>query len=99
MSEAKNQTSSKTGSVIDFILLRRVLAFAKPYRLQFTMAAIAAISLSFLGPLRPMLINYAIDNYIIIPNKEKLLDITMLLLGLLFLEVLFSSFIFTYPLG
>ena len=92
MSEAKNQTSSKTGSVIDFILLRRVLAFAKPYRLQFTVAAIAAISLSFLGPLRPMLINYAIDNYIIIPNKEKLLDITILLLGLLFLEGIIQFF-------
>ena len=92
MSGAKNQTNSKTGSVIDFILLKRVLAFAKPYRLQFTVAAIAAISLSFLGPLRPMLINYAIDNYIIIPNKEKLLDITILLLGLLFLEGIIQFF-------
>ena len=55
----------KTGNVIDFVLLKRVIAFAKPYKLQFMIAAISAILLSFLGPLRPRLINYAIDNYII----------------------------------
>ena len=58
-------TDKKTGNVIDFALLGRVMIFAKPYKLQFVIAAISAILLSFSGPLRPMLINYAIDNYII----------------------------------
>ena len=92
--KTKNQ-KTKTGNVIDFVLLKRVIAFAKPYRLQFTIAAISAIMLSFLGPLRPMLINYAIDNYIIIQNKEKLLDITTLLLALLFFEG-FIQFFYIY---
>ena len=82
----------KTGNVIDFVLLKRVITFAKPYKLQFMIAAISAILLSVLGPLRPMLINYAIDNYIIIPNKEKLLDITILLLSLLFFEGIVQFF-------
>ena len=85
-------SDKKTGNVIDFVLLKRVLAFAKPYKLQFIVASIAAVSLSFLGPIRPMLINYAIDNYIIIPNKEKLLEITILLLGLLFFEGIVQIF-------
>jgi len=92
--KTKNQ-KTKSGNVIDFVLLKRVIAFAKPYRLQFTIAAISAIMLSFLGPLRPMLINYAIDNYIIIQNKEKLLDITTLLLALLFFEG-FIQFFYIY---
>ena len=96
MSKTKNNKSkSNTGNVIDFVLLKRVLAFAKPYRLQFTIAAISAVLLSVLGPMRPMLINYAIDNYILIPNKEKLLDITVLLLGLLFVEA-FIQFFYIY---
>ena len=82
----------KTGNVIDFVLLKRVIAFAKPYKLQFMIAAISAILLSVLGPLRPMLINYAIDNYIMIPNKEKLLEITILLLSLLFFEGIVQFF-------
>jgi len=85
-------TDKKTGNVIDFVLLKRVIAFAKPYKLQFVIAAIAAILLSVLGPLRPMLINYAIDNYIMIPNKEKLLEITILLLSLLFFEGIVQFF-------
>ena len=96
MSKTKsNKSKSNTGNVIDFVLLKRVLAFAKPYRLQFTIAAISAVLLSVLGPMRPMLINYAIDNYILIPNKEKLLDITVLLLGLLFVEA-FIQFFYIY---
>ena len=87
--------NSSSGNVIDFILLNRVLTFAKPYRLQFIIAAISAILLSFLGPLRPMLINYAVDNYILIPDKEKLLEITTILLGLLFLEG-FIQFFYIY---
>ena len=82
----------KTGNVIDFVLLKRVIAFAKPYKLQLMIAAISAILLSVLGPLRPMLINYAIDNYIMIPNKEKLLEITILLLSLLFFEGIVQFF-------
>jgi len=96
MSKTKsNKSKSNTGNVIDFVLLKRVLAFAKPYRLQFTIAAISAVLLSVLGPMRPMLINYAIDNYILIPDKEKLLNITTLLLGLLFVEA-FIQFFYIY---
>ena len=96
MSKTKsNKSKSNTGNVIDFVLLKRVLAFAKPYSLQFTIAAISAVLLSILGPMRPMLINYAIDNYILIQNKEKLLNITTLLLCLLFVEA-FIQFFYIY---
>ena len=96
MSKIKNNKSkSNTGNVIDFVLLKRVLDFAKPYRLQFYIAAISAVLLSVLGPVRPLLINYAIDNYILIPDKEKLLNITTLLLALLFFEA-FIQFFYIY---
>ena len=85
----------KTGNIIDLILLKRVLIFANPYKLYFYFAAIAAILLSFLGPIRPLLINHAIDNFIIIPDKENLLKITILLLILLFIEGIIQ-FIYIY---
>ena len=47
---------NKTGKVLDISLLFRVISFAKPYKKQFFIAAFSAIILSFLGPLRPMLI-------------------------------------------
>ena len=86
---------TKTGKVLDLTLLFRVIAFAKPYKKQFIIATISAILLSFLGPIRPMLINYAIDNFIIISDPENLLKITVLLIALLFCEG-FIQFFYIY---
>ena len=86
---------TKTGKILDITLLFRVIAFANPYKKQFIIATISAIILSFLGPIRPMLINYAIDNFIIISDPENLLKITVLLIGLLFCEG-FIQFFYIY---
>ena len=91
MQESKKQKSN-TGNAIDFMLLKRVMKFAKPYKSHFFVAAIAAILLSVLGPMRPLLINHAIDNYIVIPNKEGLIKITQILISLLVLEGVIQFF-------
>ena len=83
------------GNIVDFILLKRVLKFVLPYKRRFLIASIAAISLSFLGPLRPWLINFAVDNYIMTPNLEGLISITIILILGLLLEA-FAQFIYTY---
>ena len=76
--QTADRRESKTGNVIDFILLKRVMKFAQPYKIYFFVAAISAILLSILGPIRPLLINYAIDNYIVIPQKDGLINITII---------------------
>ena len=86
---------SKTGEVLNIPLLKRVIVFAKPYKKQFIIAAISAIILSFLAPTRPMLINYAIDNYILIEDATNLFRITIILISLLFLEG-FIQFFYMY---
>ena len=83
------------GNIVDLILLKRVLKFVLPYKRRFLIASIAAISLSFLGPLRPWLINFAVDNYIMTPNLEGLISITIILIVGLLLEA-FAQFIYTY---
>ena len=80
------------GDILDFVLLKRLIVFAKPYKTKFLIAAIAAIIISFLGPIRPMLINYAVDNYIVIPNQDKLLEITIFIFLLLIIEGLVQFF-------
>ena len=88
---------TKTGQVLDTSLLFRVIKYARPYKKQFIIAATAAIILSFLGPARPMLINYAIDNFILIADPQNLLKITILahrsiVLGRLYTVFLHISF-------
>ena len=38
-----NKKLSNTGNVIDFMLLKRVMKFARPYKFYFFVAAISAI--------------------------------------------------------
>ena len=91
MQDTKKQ-KLRTGNIIDLVLLKRVLRFAKPYQLQFFIAAISAILLSILGPIRPLLINFAVDNYIVIPDKEGLIKITLVLTSILVLEGVIQFF-------
>ena len=93
MQETNNKKQkTKTGKVLDFDLLKRVLEFAKPYKVTFVIAALSAILLSVLGPTRPLLINHAIDNYIVIPNKQGLINITMILMAILVFEGVLQFF-------
>ena len=93
MQETNNKKqTTKTGKVLDFDLLKRVLEFAKPYKVTSFIAALSAILLSVLGPTRPLLINHAIDNYIVIPDKQGLINITMILMAILVIEGVLQFF-------
>ena len=85
-------SKSKTGKAIDFKLLKRVLLFARPYRKILFLVITFSILLSFLSPLRPLLINYAVDNFIILKNEEKLRFISLILVAILFLESIIHFF-------
>lgn len=58
-------SNAKTGKAIDLKLLLRVLKFARPYRNVLLLSIFFSILLSLLGPVRPLLINYAVDHHII----------------------------------
>ena len=87
--------SEVSGKTFDAPLLKRVLKYVKPYLNIFYGTAIFAILIAFLSPARPLLIQYAFDNYILTPNENKLLLITLLLVGLLFVESILQYF-YTY---
>ncbi len=83
---------TKTGKAIDFKLLKRVMTFTKPYKKVLYLSMFFSMVLSFLSPIRPFLINYAVDNYIMIENADQLQFICIVLLGILFLEAIFQFF-------
>ncbi|MGY8950799.1 MAG: ABC transporter ATP-binding protein [Flavobacteriales bacterium] len=85
-------SQTKTGKAIDFKLLKRVMTFTKPYKKVLYLSMFFSMVLSFLSPIRPFLINYAVDNYIMIENADQLQFICIVLLGILFLEAIFQFF-------
>jgi ATP-binding cassette subfamily B protein len=84
-----------SGKTFDAPLLRRVLNYVGPYMTIFYGTSFCAILIAFLSPTRPLLIQYAFDNFIINPDEKKLLHITLLLVCLLFVESVLQYF-YTY---
>jgi ATP-binding cassette subfamily B protein len=80
---------------IDFLLLGRVLALAKPYKLVFATAALLAVVLAPLAVLRPYLVKVMVDDYIFVNDIPGLTMIAMVFCGVLVVEV-FLRYTFIY---
>lgn len=78
--------SQITGKSFDFRILLRILSYVKPYRKVFFTTLSLTVFLAFLSPLRPWLVQYTIDNFVIIPDSISLLKMVLLMTGLLFVE-------------
>ena len=82
--------------IFDFKLLRRVLSFASPYRRRFIISVALAIILAAFSPVRPILIQLTVNDYINTGAdgssevKSRMLDliiwITVIQIGLLLVE-------------
>ena len=87
--------SKVEGKTFDITLLKRVMGYVKPYKSLFLGTSLFAIFIAFLSPARPILIQYAFDNFILNPDEYKLLLITLLLVVLLIAESV-SQYFYTY---
>ena len=63
--ESKDETSEASKNRLDGHLLRRIGTYLYPYAGYVGVALLITLSASFLGPLRPMIVQIAIDQYII----------------------------------
>jgi len=77
-----------TGNAFDMNLFNRVMTFARPYRGIFYLALFLTVFLAALGVARPILIGYAIDEYVMHGNAQGLLEITLIVVALLLAEAL-----------
>ncbi len=80
--------SSVAGKAFDFPLFRRVMRYVRPYRGTFYLTGFLTVLSAALGPIRPLLIQYTLDNSIIVPNPPLLVQMTILMIGILILEAI-----------
>ena len=80
---------------VDYLLLGRVLALAKPYRKVFALAGILTVVLAPLSILRPYIVKIMVDDYIFKYDIAGLTKWAIILVGILLLEVLLR-YIFIY---
>ncbi|MFT5903004.1 MAG: ATP-binding cassette subfamily B multidrug efflux pump, partial [Bacteroidia bacterium] len=84
--------SKITGKAFDLDILGRVLKYVKPYRTRFVFTFLLTVCLAGISPLRPILIQHTFDNYIVTPDADGLLMMTLVIVAVLLLEALLYYF-------
>ncbi|MEH6703685.1 ABC transporter ATP-binding protein [Galbibacter orientalis] len=88
-------SKDKAGNTFDLGLFKRLMRYTRPYRLTFIGVAFAAISLSVFSSVRPILLKYTIDDYVLSKDSHGLLMFVIYMTIVLFLEVI-SQLSFIY---
>lgn len=101
MSKQLSHDDEILGKAYDAKLMRRLLAFVKPYQKYIYFAILLNIIVAALGPLRPYLTKIAIDEYIVNSDYNGLILIGVFLFVSLLLQAVIQYFLtyFTQLLG
>ncbi len=92
----KEKVSS--GNIIDFRVLKRILAFVRPYKGRFYTVIFLTFLLGFLAPARVKLIQYTLDEHVAYGKYSEMVNIMLILLGLLVAQSVLQ-YIHTYLSG
>ncbi len=76
-------TNIKKGTPFNVGVFKRVFALAKPYKAKLYTAIVLTVTMAFLGPVRPVLIQHTIDNFIATNNPVGLVKMSLLLFAIL----------------
>ena len=92
------QKEKNSGNIIDFEILKRLYTYIKPYSGRFYFLIFLTIAIGIINPIRPLLVSFAIDDYIAVGNYNGLLYITVILIILLTASGIFQ-YLHTYLSG
>ena len=84
--------NTATGSAFDRRILARVFSFTIPYRSKLLATFLLTFILSFLGPLRPLMIQYTLDTFVASFDLSGLKTMAWIMIGLLLLEGLLQFY-------
>jgi ATP-binding cassette, subfamily B, multidrug efflux pump len=87
MSTNKTDLPIKTS---DWMILKRIFSYTKPFKKIFYAAIFTTLALTFLGPVRPLLIEYTFDHYVADGDDSMLLTMAWVLVLVLVIESIFN---------
>lgn len=87
-----------SGNIIDFNVLRRLMRFVQPYKGRFYFLVLLTVALGVLAPLRPLLIQWTLDDHVAFGDYESMVYVMGLLILLLLLQSV-VQYLHTYLSG
>jgi ATP-binding cassette subfamily B multidrug efflux pump len=93
--------SKITGDAFNVNLFKRVFEYVKPYRSIFRWSVVLTLALAIITPVRPFLVGYTLDNFILKGDYFGLVEMTFLMIFLLVLQsiIQYSQTLLTNTLG
>jgi ATP-binding cassette subfamily B multidrug efflux pump len=92
----KEKVSS--GNIIDWSVVSRLMKFVTPYRGRFVTVIVLTFLLGILAPIRPLLIQYTLDNDVAVGNYNAMVTMMLILTGLLVFNSI-AQYVHTYLSG
>lgn len=92
------EKETNSGEIVDISVLRRLFTFAKPYMGKFYLLIFLTFALAILIPVRPLLIQLAVDNHILEGDLDGLVNMMLVLVALLVLQAV-VQYLHTYFSG
>jgi ATP-binding cassette subfamily B protein len=92
----KEQVSS--GNIIDFKVLRRIMKFVQPYKGRFYFLIFLTLAIGVLTPVRPLLIQWTLDNPVASGDYNTMFEMMVVLFGLLVVQSV-AQYVHTYMSG
>jgi ATP-binding cassette subfamily B protein len=84
--------SKVSGNAIDISILKRIYRYLKPYQKQFYIAIFLTVLLAIIAPVRPYLVQYTIDEFVLKNDATGLL----MMVGVLFFALALQTIIQYY---
>lgn len=93
--------NKKTGAALDLGIIARIIRLAKPYRKYLWISIFLILVLTIIAPIRPILVQYTIDNFIAKKDSQGILTFTIYIFIHIILHssVLFAHTYITNLLG
>jgi len=87
-----------SGNIVDWAVLRRLALFLRPYKNKFYLVVFLTCALAILGPIRPLLIQIAIDDYVAVQDYDGLVLMIIILIATLLGQAV-VQYMHTYQSG
>jgi len=84
--------SKKNDNAVDWSQFMRIAKLSLPYKNKMALAIFLTLGIAILGPLRPYLVQYTLDNAINQLNQKELMLMSALIFLLLMLQTVFQYF-------
>jgi ATP-binding cassette subfamily B protein len=88
VNQDQKSDGSPSGRIFDWVILRRLYDFIRPYRGRFYLLVSVIMLSACLAPLSPLLIRYTIDNVIAMGDYPRLTQMLIVMIGVLIVQAI-----------